>query len=116
MEEFGEDEVSIDTAMSNELCCRLEFVSLEISWMKFADGQFTDWYISSLYCKRILSLLNQNDNRWARIGNGIKVSGEITEFNTRIADAKEHFKVSSGGVFTIYYLTYPAIQSRTSQS
>jgi len=43
--------------------------------------------------KRILSIVNQNDNRWARIGNGMKVGGEIAEFNSRIADAKELFKV-----------------------
>ena len=43
--------------------------------------------------KRALSFLKQNDKRWAQIGNGTQISGEITEFNARIADAKELFKV-----------------------
>ena len=58
--------------------------------------------------KRILSPFNQNDKRWARIGNGLKVAGEITEFNSRITDAKELFKVNSQVVFVGYNLTHPA--------
>ena len=66
--------------------------------------------------KRTLSFLNQNDNRWARIGNGMKVSSEITEFNSRIADAKELFKVVSD--WSLYDLTehIRPFDSRTSQS
>jgi len=95
MEEFGEDAVSVNTKMSNELCYRLGFVSLEISWMRYADGRLSDWYISILYFKTYLIFVDQNDKRWDRIGNGMKVGGEIAEFNSRIADAKEHFKVNS---------------------
>ena len=67
--------------------------------MKFADGQLQDWYIF------------QNDKRWARIGSGMKVGGEITEFNSRIADVKELFQVNS----VVFVRTHPAI-SRTSHS
>ena len=53
--------------------------------------------------KRTSYSFNQNDRRWARVGNGMKVSSEIAEFNSRIADAKELFKVNSQVV--LYDLT-----------
>ncbi|KAG6908666.1 hypothetical protein DXG01_003760 [Tephrocybe rancida] len=43
---------------------------------KFAHGQLRDW---------------QNDKRWSRIGNGMIIAKEISEFNDRIMAAKRLF-------------------------